>query len=124
MKLIFVYNANSGSVNAIWDSMHKMVSPSTYNCRLCAITFGAFSEDVLWKSFREQSPHEMIFLHKDEFLNDFPSEAKGLSDLPVVFSDNNNALTLCISSERLNEMVSSEELIEEIMRLPSASSLH
>jgi len=39
MNLIFVYNANGGLVNSWLDTAHKIVSPSTYSCSLCAITF-------------------------------------------------------------------------------------
>ena len=34
MKLIFVYNANSGKLSAALDIAHKIISPSTYQCRL------------------------------------------------------------------------------------------
>ncbi len=38
--LIFVYNADSGLLNAINDGILKIVSPSTYQCSLCSLTFG------------------------------------------------------------------------------------
>ncbi|WP_232221892.1 hypothetical protein [Methanococcoides burtonii] len=38
--LIFVYNADSGLINEMKDYVHKIVSPSTYECNLCAITYG------------------------------------------------------------------------------------
>ena len=37
-ELIFVYNAKSGMVNELLDFAHKIVSPSTYNCNLYAIS--------------------------------------------------------------------------------------
>ena len=40
-SLILVYNADSGFFNALADSAHKLLSPSTYDCRLCALTYGA-----------------------------------------------------------------------------------
>ena len=48
-KLIFIYNANSGKHNALLDTMHKIVSPNTYNCNLCDITFGLFTENKTWR---------------------------------------------------------------------------
>lgn len=39
-QLIFVYNADGGTFNAIMDSAHKLFAPSTYQCSLCAITHG------------------------------------------------------------------------------------
>jgi len=38
-KLIFVYNADSGLLNAMKDWAHKIVSPETYPCSLCALTY-------------------------------------------------------------------------------------
>ena len=37
--LIFVYNANGGFFNGFSDYIHKLVSPKTYECSLCAITY-------------------------------------------------------------------------------------
>ena len=73
-KLLFVYNANSGTRNAILDSMHKVFSPKTYNCKLCDITFGVFSENKTWRRFREDNQHQMVFLHKDEFAKGYKSK--------------------------------------------------
>ncbi|MBA3901541.1 MAG: hypothetical protein H0X62_15285 [Bacteroidetes bacterium] len=65
-ELIFIYNAASGTMNAILDSMHKIFSPSTYPCELCALTFGAFSMKDEWEEFLEELPVKKTFLHKDE----------------------------------------------------------
>ncbi|MEX0288178.1 MAG: GTPase, partial [Flavobacteriaceae bacterium] len=67
-KLLFIYNANSGLGNMLLDGAHKILSPSTYECKLCDITYGAFTERKIWKAFRKESGIEMEFLHKDEFL--------------------------------------------------------
>ncbi|MDC8003194.1 GTPase [Aureisphaera galaxeae] len=115
MKLIFVYNADSGFVDKLLDNVHKIVSPSTYDCNLCTITFGKFTEDDLWKSYRQSSDHEMKFLHKDEFLNTYRSKWLPKYDFPVVLSENKE-LEVFIDATTLNEMNSSEELIEEISK--------
>lgn len=49
------------------DAAHKIISPSTYNCRLCQLTHGHFSEHRIWKEFIASSKHEFIFYYKDEF---------------------------------------------------------
>ena len=50
-RLLFVYNADSGLFNTLTDIAHKMLSPKTYTCNLCAITHGLFSEKEEWKEF-------------------------------------------------------------------------
>lgn len=116
MKLIFVYNANSGFLDKILDGAHKIVSPSTYDCNLCAITFGAFSEDELWKAFREHSETAMEFHHKDEFLKQYKSKWLPAYDFPIILVENKMELEVFISSEALNALNTSEALIEEITR--------
>ncbi len=116
MKLVFVYNADSGKINAVFDSIHKIASPETYDCNLCAITFGNFSEIKTWKNFRETSEAEMIFYHKDEFLKSYRSKWLPKYDFPVILSIENNELNLFISSEELNKLENTESLIEEIKK--------
>ncbi|MGX1928954.1 GTPase [Flagellimonas sp. 2504JD4-2] len=111
-KLLFVYNANSGVSNAILDSMHKVFSPSTYDCNLCDITFGIVSENNTWKKFREESELQMDFLHKDEFQNDYPSVVDDSFDFPIVLSEDEKGLTVFITTKELNALQTAEELIQ------------
>lgn len=119
MKLIFVYNANSGFLDRILDSAHKIMSPSTYDCNLCDITFGKFTEDELWKAFRENAKIAMEFYYKDEFLQQYKSKWLQQHSFPTILSEGESDLELFIPSETLDEMTSSEDLIEEISKLMS-----
>ena len=116
MRLIFVYNANSGKLNTILDSLHKITNPSTYNCKLCALTFGNFLEDRIWKNFRETSELEMDFYHKDEFLSKFKSKWLAKFEFPLIILEQMGELELFLSSEELNQIDSVELLIEEIKK--------
>ena len=71
-KLIFVYNANSGLMSATIDALHKTFRPSTYQCQLCALTYGMTGMKGEWKKFVEGLPYEAEFLHKDEFEEQYP----------------------------------------------------
>ncbi len=53
LLLIFAYNADSGFLEALKDGMRKVVSPSTYPCRLCALTYGLATMRPRWRSFVE-----------------------------------------------------------------------
>ena len=110
-KLIFVYNANSGARNAILDSMHKVISPNTYDCKLCDITFGVVSENKTWKKFRKQSNHKMIFLHKDEFTKKYASKFGYKFEFPIVLTENGMGLEVLISRDELNNLKTSHGLI-------------
>ena len=74
MKLIFVYNADSGLLNTLMDIGHKIIKPETYTCNLCNLTFGNFAENKKWKDFRESTDIEMESLHRDEFEEKYTME--------------------------------------------------
>ena len=116
MKLLFVYNATSGVANALLDSVHKVVSPSTYQCNLCDITFGLVSENKAWKQFRESSDIEMVFLHKDEFLKAYRSKWLPKYEFPIVLIEEENGFEVYITSEVINSLKDSDALIQEIAK--------
>jgi hypothetical protein len=66
-KVVFVYNADAGRLNAILDSAHKLISPDTYQCALCEITHGAFGERKAWQEFKKSLALPVVFYHRDEF---------------------------------------------------------
>ena len=66
-ELILVYNADSGLFNQIKDSLHKVVAPSTYQCNLCALTYGKVRKKTEWKVFIENLEIPAKFLHRDEY---------------------------------------------------------
>ncbi|MDC6365842.1 MULTISPECIES: GTPase [Flavobacteriaceae] len=113
-KLVFVYNADSGTRNAILDSVHKIFSPNTYQCNLCDITYGLVSENRKWKKFRKESNLAMVFLHKDEFQKEYASKFGHKFTFPIVLSENMYGLEVLITAEELNSMQTTKELIKLI----------
>jgi hypothetical protein len=65
--LIFVYNANGGLPAALGDMVHKIVSPATYPCSLCALTYGPVSMRGEWRRFLDGTGLPSLFLYRDEF---------------------------------------------------------
>jgi len=114
MKLIFVYNADSGKLNTMFDIAHKIVSPKTYKCSLCSITHNALSEKSEWSEFRKQSKVSLEFLHKDEFENKY----KVAFDYPVILQEK-DGLNLQLSAKEISEIKSTQELIAKINNLSS-----
>lgn len=110
-KLIFVYNADSGLRNALIDSAHKIFSPSTYQCSLCDITYGVFSEKNTWKEFRKDTDIKMDFLHKDEFAEQYKSKFGHKFTFPIVLLETGTALDVFVKTEELNALETSKDLI-------------
>jgi len=111
MKIIFVYNADSGFVSSLLDIGHKVISPDTYSCNLCKMTYGVIREREEWKKYRESSRDEMEFLHKDEFENKYKEKRA----YPIILKMNDlNQLEELINKEELERMNSVSELIHTL----------
>ncbi len=110
MQLLFVYNADSDKISVALDFMHKIVSPSTYSCKLCAITYGNLGIKKEWADFLKQLPVETTFLHRDEFHKSYPDV---VTNLPIVYKIENSELKICISAKEM-ETMDLEALINRI----------
>ena len=111
-RLLFVYNADSGLFNTLGDIGHKIFSPQTYSCNLCAISHGYLSEKKEWRQFIESLPVSCEFLHRDEFLQIYPDIC---SDLPAVFRLEKEAIDQCLDAESINHCHSVEALSQHIL---------
>lgn len=69
--LLFVYNADSGLFNTLADIAHKIFSPKTYACNLCALTHSPIGMRSDWKTFLADLRQPLEFLHRDEFQHQF-----------------------------------------------------
>lgn len=106
LKLLFVYNANDGLFNTMADFAHKILSPSTYRCRLCALTYDNFFMKNEWKIFVSNLSVPAFFLHKNEFLKRFSS----LADLPAIFILNDGKINILMSRNEIDDCYSLDEL--------------
>ena len=66
-EFIFIYNAKGGKFHEALDLIHKYVSPSTYKCSLCMITYNVKMKEI-WKNFISSSNHKFKFLHIEDLL--------------------------------------------------------
>jgi hypothetical protein len=108
-KLVFVYAVDGGALNTLLDVAHKLLSPSTYKCNLCMLTYGALSARREWTEFLAQLPLESEFLHRDELAAKSPELAR---DVPAVLVQRGSSLEPLIGSTAINRCKSLPELIE------------
>ncbi len=113
-KLIFIYNADSGLRNVLLDGAHKILRPATYDCSLCALTFGVFTEKKAWKKFRMETDRDMEFLHKNEFRKAYASKFGHKFSFPIVLIASASDFEVLISTEELNTMEAAVDLIDLI----------
>lgn len=115
-KVVFVYNADTGLMNGMFDFFHKLVKPDTYQCSLCKVTHNMTGMRNAWKSYLDSLALEKDFYHRDEFKKQFPEWTH--HPLPAVFLLKDEELTEIITAENLNQLDLPQlidKLREEIM---------
>lgn len=105
--LVLVYNADAGLFNGLVDLAHKIFSPQTYQCNLCAITYFYFGMKEEWKEFLDHLDLPMEFLHRDEF-----ATRHGIKEapLPAIFKKTKDELEVWIDAEAINSCRALEDL--------------
>ena len=78
------------------DSVHKLVSPSTYPCQLCAITYGLIGMRREWRAFLDRLGMETVFHHRPDFRAAFPAAANW--PLPLIAVDTDGVLAPLVSA--------------------------
>lgn len=105
-KLQFIYNAETGYFNKITDFAHKVISPGTYACTLCALTYGKFTMKKEWAKYVQSLPLEVEFIYKNEWK--FSSIRK---DYPLIaLQTGESRIEVLIETEELNKIKSLKEL--------------
>jgi hypothetical protein len=107
-KLIFVYNADSGLVSSLKDLVHKNVSPSTYQCNLCALTFGNTGMNNKWSSFIDDLGVPVEFLHRNELKERYDIDEVYL---PAILKVDSSGVQVVVPAEEINELWTLDELI-------------
>ena len=108
--LIFVYNARSGIFNVFIDYFHKMISPSTYECSLCSLTYNNYGQVKTWKKFIQSLNIPIYFKYLDN-LSEIGLDKE--TKLPIVV---NTDLNVVASAEEINQCQTIDALIEVIRK--------
>ena len=108
-ELIIIYNVKSGFVNEMIDFAHKIVSPKTYECNLCAISYNTFTKKKRWSDYINSLPIKSVFTYK----NKVSSLDKELSNLefPTILFRNGVELNEIISRNEINSINNINQLI-------------
>ncbi len=105
--LVFVYNADSGVFNTLADAAHKIFSPRTYPCNLCALTHSAVGMRKEWKRFLDGLDGPVEFLHADELNSRYG--VAGVP-LPAVFRREGESLEVLFGADAINACRTMDDL--------------
>lgn len=98
-SIIFVYNGQSGIINTLLHVAHKMFSPQTYECNLCAITNSPIGMRKEWKEFLNSLGFDYEFIHTDELATKY--QITNIK-LPAIFIKKDQAMELRIAAPAIN----------------------
>ena len=107
-SIIFVYNADSGLFNGLKDLIHKHVSPATYPCSLCAITYDNLGMRQEWRRFVQSLDREVEFLHRDELADRYG--IRGLTLPAALRHDKDQSPKVWLTAEQINSCKSLADL--------------
>jgi hypothetical protein len=95
-RLVLVYNAEAGIAAGVMDSIHKLVSPATYPCQLCAVTYGLAAMKREWRAFLAGLGMQLVFHHRPDFRAAYPAAADW--PLPLVAVEADGVLAPLVSA--------------------------
>ena len=108
-RLLIVYNADAGPLAALFDMAHKIVSPATYPCCLCAVTYGVVAMKPAWRDYLSALPLPAAFFHRPDFRAAYPSLAG--EPLPLIAREDNGVATVLLAATDLARLTTVDRLI-------------
>ncbi len=105
-ELIFVYDATSGAWNAVLDAAHKLLSPATYACHLCSLTYGAVTMRSRWSDFVKSLPHAVRFVYRDQLA--------GAPAPPALLERRDGALLTLLGKPEIDACATLDDLIARV----------
>ena len=122
LEIVFVYNADGTISGKAKDLVHKIVRPSTYDCRLCAVTYGFVGMKSKWRYFIASLDATVSFLHRDELDREHSSIA-GQALPGVWLRTGGGAWRVLVDSSTMRSCDSLDQLIEIMQfRLPPGAA--
>ena len=100
---------DGGWLNALADMVHKLVSPATYPCSLCALTYGWVAMHGRWRRFLGGLPQAKAFHHKDDFALALPGLAVPLP--AILLAEGEAPPQVLVSAAELDALPDLETLI-------------
>ena len=110
--LLIVYNAGEGLFAALGDAVHKAVSPATYPCSLCAVSYGAVRMRPEWRAHLRALPYATRFYHRPDFRRAYPTMAA--LPLPAILLEDEAGPRVVLDAVTLNTLPDVEALIRAL----------
>ncbi len=107
--LVFVYNAKNDFMSKSLDFAHKIISPNTYQCNLCSLTYGNFGIKKEWQDFLNTIQMETKFMYANQYQQLFPNQNQ---TFPAIFLVQNNQWKSLMSPKDFEDLQTLQQLIQ------------
>lgn len=114
-RLVFVYNADTGLLEALQHAVWAAVRPETYPCQLCSLTYGPLGMRRSWRRFVGALAVPVDLLHADELAARYPQI--GPVELPALFEDRGGALEVLIPAVEMRAVPTLDALMSRVREL-------
>jgi hypothetical protein len=109
-SLLFVYAVDGGLLSTVRDYAHKLLSPQTYPCKLCGLTYGALGQAPAWSCLVRSLPLQAKFLHRNELSAQYPHLSQ--QPLPTVLLERGDGShEELIAAGEINQCANTDELV-------------
>jgi hypothetical protein len=115
-SLVFVWNADAGWQHALMDSLHKVISPQTYSCRLCQLTYGMAGPKTHWSKFLKTIDRPVEFYHRDEFPGTPLAEQLPGLEFPAVLVYTPEKWQILLSKSEINQLKDLDALLGQLKK--------
>ena len=114
--LVFVWNADSGWSHTVIDSLQKIISPQTYSCKLCQLTFGITGPKARWTKFLGTLGRPVECYHRDEFRQTPVSRQFPGLELPAVLTCASEKWQILMSRDEILKIADLDGLLSELKK--------
>jgi len=102
-ELTFVYNVNSDLISRMIGFSHKVISPQTYPCKICSLTWSSLHMQKEWAEFIRELPFKVRFEYRDQW--------KTCQKFPLVLLKEKGETRVLLYPEQINKFETVQELI-------------
>ena len=124
---MFVYNEDSSPISVVMGFAHRLVSPATYECTLCDLTYDRFTMKGEWRRFLDRLDVPATFHFRNRFKADHPERAGDRFPM-ILYIDDAGQLVPLVTADRIEAATSLAELESAVVialaraRAPSDAS--
>ena len=94
----------------MFDFAHKIISPTTYPCDLCALTHGHFGERKEWINFLQESNFKIEFHHIEDFEQKYNIE----DEYPIIYTRMEDSLKPILNAKEIAAIKDVNELMHKL----------